>query len=193
MEHWKTIEWAPNYQVSNLGRVKQLGRIFERRNPKHPQFSQVINIKPRLLNGWVQMRKEKPICKIVTLRVNGQNKTCRIHQLILSTFIGPCPPGLEGCHNNGDPLDNRLDNLRWDTHQNNMADTKAHGTYSPPPIHLGELHPNSKLKIEDVKYIRSIKEWPRGLQRQVAKNLGVVDMTISRIRLGQGWNHIETD
>lgn len=193
MEHWKTIEWASNYQVSTLGRVRQLGRTFERKNPKHPQFSQVINIKPKLLDGWVRMRKEKPICKIVTLRVNGQNKTYRIHQLILSTFIGPCPPGLEGCHNNGDPLDNRLDNLRWDTHQNNMADRKAHGTYFPPPIRLGELHPNSKLKIEDVKYIRGIKEWPRGLQRKVAKSLGVADITINRIRLGQCWNHIETD
>ena len=193
MEHWKTIEWAPNYQVSNLGGVRQLGRTFERKNPKHPKFSQVINIKPKPLDGWVRMRKEKPICKIVVLRVNGENKHCKVHQLVLSTFIGPCPSGFEGCHNNGNPLDNRLDNLRWDTHQNNMGDIKKHGTYSPPPIHIGEAHPNSKLKIEDVKYIKGIKEWPHGLQRKIARNLGVAENTVSRVRLGKVWGHIKTD
>jgi len=193
MEQWKTIEWAPNYQISNFGGIRQLGRTFERKNPKHPQFSQIINIKPKVLNGYIKLQNNKPICRMVALRSNGKTVYCRVHQLVLTSFVGPCPPGLEGCHNNGNPLDNRLDNLRWDTRLNNAADMKLHGTFSPPPVHLGEAHPNSKLRVGDVRYIKSIKKWPHGLQRIIAKNLGVSSNTILRIRRGDVWSHVNSD
>ena len=34
---------------------------------------------------------------------------------------------MEGCHNDGNPLNNRLENLRWDTHLENCRDTIRHG------------------------------------------------------------------
>jgi hypothetical protein len=45
-------------------------------------------------------------------------------------FVGPAPEGMEGCHYNGDPTDNRLENLRWDTRKANVADAIRHGTFS---------------------------------------------------------------
>lgn len=51
----------------------------------------------------------------------------RVHQLVLEAFVGPRPPGHVGCHNNGNPLDNRLSNLRWDSQQENMLDVSRHG------------------------------------------------------------------
>jgi hypothetical protein len=33
---------------------------------------------------------------------------------------------METCHNNGNPADNRLENLRWDTHVANEADKRLH-------------------------------------------------------------------
>lgn len=53
-----------------------------------------------------------------------------IHVVILTTFVGPRPSGMEGCHINGDPADNRLENLRWDTHASNMQDAIRHGTHN---------------------------------------------------------------
>jgi hypothetical protein len=35
---------------------------------------------------------------------------------------------MEGCHENGDPTNNRLANLRWDTPGNNNLDKQRHGT-----------------------------------------------------------------
>jgi hypothetical protein len=36
---------------------------------------------------------------------------------------------MQCCHTNGKASDNRLENLRWDTPANNVADRKKHGTY----------------------------------------------------------------
>jgi hypothetical protein len=63
----------------------------------------------------------------VSLRKEGRPRNFYIHRLVLSAFVGPCPIGSECCHNNGNPADNRLDNLRWDTKSANAKDSVIHG------------------------------------------------------------------
>ena len=36
--------------------------------------------------------------------------TRSVGRLVLEVFVGPCPPGMEACHNDGDPHNNWLDN-----------------------------------------------------------------------------------
>jgi hypothetical protein len=43
----------------------------------------------------------------------GETQTVTVHKLILRTFRGECPPGMEACHLNHNKLDNRLANLAW--------------------------------------------------------------------------------
>lgn len=53
----------------------------------------------------------------------------KIHRLLAQAFLPPPLPGqTDVCHNDGNPANNRLDNLRWDTHAANMADRRIHGT-----------------------------------------------------------------
>lgn len=54
--------------------------------------------------------------------------TMTVHRLILETFVGPRPDGMEACHYNGVRTDNRLENLRWDTPSNNQKDRLQYGT-----------------------------------------------------------------
>lgn len=54
-------------------------------------------------------------------------KRYRVHHLVLEAFVGPRPPGYHGCHNNGERLDNRPENLRWDTVTENNRDIVRHG------------------------------------------------------------------
>ena len=49
-----------------------------------------------------------------------------VHILVLTAFRGPKPQGTEACHNNGNPYDNRIDNLRWDTRSSNAKDRSRH-------------------------------------------------------------------
>lgn len=63
------------------------------------------------------------------LRAKVGNKARLIHTVVLETFVGQCPKGMQACHNNGNPEDNRLSNLRWDTPKSNVRDRLSHGTY----------------------------------------------------------------
>lgn len=91
----------------------------------------------------------------VPLSRGGARKMAMVHQLVLAAFAGPCPPGQEGCHNNGQPADCALANLRWDTHAANMADMVRHGASA-----AGERHWNVKLTDADVREIRRL--WDSG-------------------------------
>lgn len=61
------------------------------------------------------MRRDKTSC------------TYRVNVLVLLAFRGPRPSRADACHGNGDPNDNALTNLRWDTRSGNMLDASRHG------------------------------------------------------------------
>ena len=107
-----------------------------------------------------------------------------LHVLILETFVGPCPPGLECCHADGNPANNAITNLRWDTHQANMQDLKAHG-HSPD----GEKSHFAKLTAQDVIDIRTL--YTQGVtQTALATRYGVNQTCISLITRGENWKHL---
>lgn len=60
--------------------------------------------------------------RYVSLYKNGKDYRKGIHHLVLEVFIGLCPDDKECCHNNGNRLDNRLENLRWGTKKENHKD-----------------------------------------------------------------------
>lgn len=55
-------------------------------------------------------------------------KTMTVHKLVKNSFDGPTPDGLQVLHNDGNPANNRLDNLRFGTPSENMLDKERHGT-----------------------------------------------------------------
>jgi hypothetical protein len=116
-EIWKPVVGSENYyEISNLGQAKSLDRIINTRG-RGKRKHQGRDLKATLdSRGY-------PIVSI-------GGRTRKIHQLVLEAFVGPCPPGMEGCHNNGCPTDNRLENLRWDTPSSNSQDRIKHGNHN---------------------------------------------------------------
>lgn len=114
-------------------------------------------------------------------------KHCRkVHAIVLEAFVGPCPTGMEGCHEDGDPANPRLDNLRWDTRKGNMADARRHGTIS-----CGSKRHNAKLTDDDVVEIRRL--WASGVQgRAIADRFGIARSNVSLICSRKTWKHIIT-
>lgn len=116
-EIWNPIPGIDFYEVSNLGRVRSLDRIIKRGKGEGLQKGRVL--KPQL-TGTPGKQYHK-------VRIAGVERL--VHRLVLEAFVGPCPPGMETCHGNGNRLDNRLNNLRWDTSSNNERDKLQHGTH----------------------------------------------------------------
>ena len=60
--------------------------------------------------------------KLFTPQYPQNGRTFRVHVLIALTFHGPKPEGLEICHYDDNPENNYVDNLRYDTRENNRMD-----------------------------------------------------------------------
>jgi hypothetical protein len=123
-------------------------------------------------------RKLKPLRTGAYLGVALRGKPAYVHRLILETFVGPCSEGLECCHNNGDCTNNKLTNLRWDTHRENSRDRIRHGTGT-----RGSRIPQAKLREEQIPLIRVLRTNGRTL-REIAQVFGVSESAISQALRG---------
>lgn len=115
-EIWKPIPDYPGYEASNLGQIRSL------------KNSSVTILKQSIGNRYFQ--------------VGVAGKPCRVHTLVTLAFLGPRPEGLEVCHNDGDRKNNRINNLRYDTHSANMKDAASSGV-------MGTL---SRSQVVEIKH-----------------------------------------
>lgn len=169
-ERWlPVVGYEGLYEVSDLGRVRSLGRdaIGRRR--------QTRILSPAICDRYPTV-----------LLSNIVAKSIRVHRLVLEAFVGPCPIGMEARHfPDRDTTNYRLDNLRWDTRKNNHADKIAHGTDN-----RGERHNMAKLNAADVECIFNLraKGW---LLQEIADQIGVSAPHVSRILHGKKWAHMQ--
>lgn len=95
-ERWLQVDgYKGYYEVSDKGRIKSI---------RHNKF---------LTGGHGKY-------KYVTLSRRGKQKTFPLHSIVMRTFIGKCPQGMEANHVNGDKWDNSVDNLVYVTRRDNI-------------------------------------------------------------------------
>jgi len=119
-EIWKDIKgYEGYYQISNMGNVKSLEHTVTKSN------------------GVVQIRKERIMNKrestdgyyIAKLNMNNHSKSIAIHRLVAQHFI-PNPDNLpEVNHIDTNRKNNRVDNLEWCTHKDNVRYSADKGHY----------------------------------------------------------------
>lgn len=127
METWKTILTHPNYEISNLGRVK---------NTKTNEFKQVKPDK----NGYIK----------VTLYPG--NKVFMVHRLVAEYFLSN--PNNKPCVNHIDCIrhNNFVTNLEWVTYVENAKHTIKSGNN---PDFNGANNPRAKFTEQDILDIRA--------------------------------------
>ena len=168
---WSEIAGWPGYEI---GRNGQLRSWLKSPNEKTPPD------RPRLLKGGV----DKDGYRRAVLCNGKTRKSLKIHHLVLDTFMGKRPAGTEARHKNGDKTDNRLSNLEWSNHHENILDKIKHGT-----IARGERHGTSVLKKEQVKKIFL----SRNSRSSLAKRYGVHKSSIDAIKTGRYWTWLTKD
>jgi len=170
-EVWRdVVGYKGCYQVSDLGRVRSIGRIGQ--------------LTPLLLTKKIRKVKISGSTghREITLNRDGHRKTIRVGRLVLEAFCGSCPPGMVMCHGPNGRVDDRLCNLSWDTQSNNCGRDKARdGT-----TNRGENHHSAKLTKWDVRFIRL---WLRAgyLTREIAAAFGITQRTVCSVRAGETW------
>jgi hypothetical protein len=126
-ECWKAIPGFTGYEASSTGKV----RSYHKRGGGS-KWS-LADVDPIILKPS-QNKRSKYLG--VNLALNGTTHYIRIHQLVLLTFRGPCPEGLEVCHNDGDATNNNIENLRYDSHLRNTQEAKHPCKLSPDEVVL---------------------------------------------------------
>lgn len=169
-ERWASVPgYEGLYEASDWGRVRSLVRKSSTRS--------VVRGIPLVMSP---LRRGK--YQSYTLYRDGKGRAFYLHLLVLRAFVGEAPAGHEGAHDDGDRENNRLSNLLWKTHADNMRDQVRHGTRR-----LGEAKVQAKLTDEIVRQLRA--HTSRGVNSE-ARRLGVAPMTISRARNGKTWRHV---
>lgn len=165
-EIWREIKEFPDYQVSNLGRVKSL------------KYSAPHILSPSLSksNGYYQ----------VILRRDAQSTTMKIHWLVAEAFLGERKPEMTINHINGNKLDNRVENLEYLSMTDNMHHASEHGLLT-----IGSNHPQAKLSENDVIEIkRALQNYRRGMILDLARTYNVNKEAIRLIKIGRTWRHV---
>lgn len=93
LERWLPVAANPKYSVSDLGNVRGPRGLLKPRSCSQGGYLGI---------HWT----------------GGVNQY--VHHLVLEAFVGPCPEGCEALHADDQRSNNRLDNLSWGRHDDNM-------------------------------------------------------------------------
>lgn len=162
-ERWAWVRgYKGLYRISTHGRIRSVDRYIPG-------------------NGWRNQKTRKIPGKMmtplpnrggylhVTLSNNGVKKLFRLHTLVLTTFVGPCPPGMECRHYpDQDRKNNRLENLQWGTRGENNKDKRENGT--------------NYFRKHSPKFIARIRKLSRRMRNvDISNKLGVSQQYVSNV------------
>ncbi len=179
-ENWKTVhkeEWyeAAIYKISNYGRIISYRRYPEGELLKGGNINGYKNLKVRLKNRNFQ--------------------TCYIHRLVAETFLEQGEGAEFVIHKNHKRDDNRAQNLAWVNHE----EWVKHQYNSPKVIANKEKRKTrrvvnySKLSYSQAVILKKKLLDPNRKTRirVLAKQFGVSEMQLYRIKSGENWGDIE--
>lgn len=167
VEEWRPIAgWERHYQVSNLGRVRNVRRWSKR-------FNRVLK-GSHAGHGYL----------VVNLNYEGRNERWYVHRLVATTFIPNPDNKPEVNHLKGIRTDNRASELEWATTAENILHAcRVLGS------RIGSKHHLAILTESDIQPI--FDALTRGAsQYEIAKTFGVSRGTIQKVVERRTWIHV---
>ena len=172
-EIWKDVVFPDNirenqhYKISNFGRI----RSFNARK-KRGKILKTGKIRGYAVIGLKQK--------------NNKNTVKYVHKLVAEAFLNKKEGDEFVIHLNYNKTNNRADNLKWV----NRTELSKH--ISRDPL---QKYSNSNLTEEKVKIIKKIAANPnrKTTFKEIAKDFGISEMQLYRIRKGICWSYVTID
>ena len=173
IEIWKDIlGYEGRYQASTDGHIRSVDRKVKGVN------HYAGKIFYRTAKGKILRPGRYSKSGHLSVVLGRGNNGLPVHQLIARTFLGECPNGCEVLHGNGNPVDNRVENLRYGTRTENILDVYKNG---------GRWR---KMSVDDVKEIRAALSC--GFSgKELSKRYKVSQTTISCIKRGKTFSWLK--
>lgn len=139
------INWYPITNTSNIYFVDDSGQVESRYPGKKPH-----PLKPKI---------DRAGYKTVTIIKAGKRHTMFVHRLVAEAFIQNPLVKPEVNHKNGIKTDNRLENLEWVTHSENMQHAHDVGLCKPiTKVVMDDFHEMSYVSAKEAALALGIKE-----------------------------------
>lgn len=166
-EAWRRCAGYALYEASTAGRVRRGQRILK------PLVRKCRRGKPR---GYAQ---------VSVVDDAGVRKTRTVHRLVALAFLGIPPCGRNAVnHINGVKTDNRVENLEWTDHGDNIAHATTCGL-----IRSGESVNTAKLSEADVRAAREARA-AGATYVEIGRRFGITDANARLACLGKTWRKI---
>lgn len=163
-ETWKdVIGYAGLYQVSDLGRIRSLGRECRQKNGSKQWKKGRILIQEVTIHGY---------CRVRLFDADGNAKHFAVHRLVMNAFVGVLDEDIN--HINEIKTDNRLLNLEYCTREYNCN----YGTRNSR-ISESNKGKNARPVIQLDENGNTIKEHPSRLDAE--RETGISAVNIGRV------------
>lgn len=166
-ETWlPVIGYESAYQVSNLGRVKSV--------PRKISVKEGVRGGRRSVKGRILKAAESNGYQSVSLCKGGRVESRFVHDLVLTSFVGPRPEGFVCRHfPDRDRNNNSSINLSWGTPSENQRDRFYHGTDDTGKAKPRKLDPELEKKVRAEYGIHARYKKGAVTQRSLAEKYGV--------------------
>jgi hypothetical protein len=116
--------------------------------------------------------------------VNGKHHHMSVHRAVLLAFAGDPPDDKRicACHKDGNPANNRLENLYWGSYEDNWEDRKAHGNGG-----FGPQNGRAKLTQEKVGELRRLYALGTHTSQELGELFGVSQAQANKVGRGLFW------
>lgn len=172
-EEWKTIVFDDKISKNEKFKISNYGRIKTCINQEE------VLVKEKFINGYQSLP--------VKQAVNGKQTSRYVHRLVAEHFLEKPKDGYCVVHLNYDKKDNKIQNLKWVNKSDKIKHQHANPIYDNNPRRT-----YSKLTETKVKLIKRKLNDPnrRTRLKMIAKQFGISEMQLHRIKTGENWGSV---